>query len=228
MKRVLAIDTCGSEGSVQLFDSTSGHVLGEATLPGRETQEKLLPAVESVLAGAGCAPSGLSTLAVVSGPGSFTGVRIGLAAVKGLAEALDLPVVAVSRLVVLANSLSAHGPAYVYALLDAGRGEVYCAAQGRESISPAAPVLARVREGDVVAVLEPALLERFPGAVLVSFSEYQRSFRTEVQRAIDAGEYADVVLLDANYLRKPDAELARNARVTAELFTAANHAGQKT
>jgi tRNA threonylcarbamoyladenosine biosynthesis protein TsaB len=123
--KILLIDTCGAAGSLALADTVHEPTLViSATLPGRSAAERLVPAIRS-LADDSCISFGeLDAVSVVHGPGSFTGVRVGLSAAKGLCHALGLPLVAISRLAVLA-SLCPKPTGVVYALLDAGRGEFY-------------------------------------------------------------------------------------------------------
>ena len=99
--KILLIDTCGATGSLALADSARPPAV--ATLPGRSAAERLVPAIHSLAAQAGIALHSLDAVAVVHGPGSFTGVRVGLSAAKGLCHALNLPLVAISRLAVLAS-----------------------------------------------------------------------------------------------------------------------------
>jgi tRNA threonylcarbamoyladenosine biosynthesis protein TsaB len=106
---LLAIDTCGPTGSVALgsVDGQSVEILGQIELEGRSYSSTLVAAVSELLVQAEIKLSQLHAMVAVNGPGSFTGVRVGLAAVKGLAEAARIPVVAVSRLEVLAAKAGA-------------------------------------------------------------------------------------------------------------------------
>ena len=121
--RVLAVDTSTMAGGVALVDGE--RVIGESLLDVRTTHsERLMLAVDRVLGDAGWAPRTLDGLAVAIGPGSFTGLRIGVAAVKGLALALKCPVAAVPTLDAMAAQLPwASRP--VCAILAARRDEVY-------------------------------------------------------------------------------------------------------
>ncbi len=122
---LLAIETSGRTPNVAL--QRGDELLGEATgRPGRRGAESLLPCIDQVLARAGVALDQLDAFAISIGPGSFTGLRVGLATLKGLAFGSDRPAVAVSTLAALAL---AAGPDElpVVALLDARRGEVYAA-----------------------------------------------------------------------------------------------------
>jgi tRNA threonylcarbamoyladenosine biosynthesis protein TsaB len=121
--RVLAVETSTLAGGVALLDGD--RVRGEYVLDVSATHsERLLPAIDRLMADAGWGPGDLEGLAVAIGPGSFTGLRIGLSAVKGLALALGIPVVGVPTLDALAAALPfAAWP--VCPVLDARKGEVY-------------------------------------------------------------------------------------------------------
>src|ERR1700722_11039982 len=122
--RVLLIHTSGVEGSVALADTELAvAIVAQEMLPGRSSSERLVPAVRRLLEAMGWRLGELAAIVVVHGPGSFTGVRVGLSAAKGLSEASGVPLVAVSRLALLAACVS--DAATVYAVLDAGRGEFY-------------------------------------------------------------------------------------------------------
>jgi tRNA threonylcarbamoyladenosine biosynthesis protein TsaB len=215
MRWMLAIDTCGNAGSVALMElfaeGAEYRVAAERTLPGRETQEQLMVAIAEVLAVEGLTPGVVDVLGVVTGPGSFTGVRIGLAAVKGLAEALGSPVVAVSRLAVLAAQADEAGA--VTAWLDAGRGDVFV---GRyvdgvcrdEWMATGLDAVEALTAGEPLVVMEEALAARADDARLVPAVGVREALPLLVRR-VHVQDFADIALLDANYLRVPDAELAR-------------------
>lgn len=121
--RLLAVETSTLAGGVALLDGD--RVRGEYVLDVSATHsERLLPAIDRLLADAGWAPADLEGLAVGVGPGSFTGLRIGLAAVKGLALALGIPVAAVPTLDAMAATLP-FAALPVCPVLDARKGEVY-------------------------------------------------------------------------------------------------------
>lgn len=120
---LLALDTATEQGSLALLEDE--RVLGESTLEASGAYlQHLLPAVEALLARAGKALSQVNALTVSQGPGNFTGLRIGLATVKGLAFALGLPVTPVSTLQVLAAQFPFRAEP-VAVLVDAKRREVY-------------------------------------------------------------------------------------------------------
>lgn len=218
---MLLLNTCGDPGEVGLANLAEGAVphLIMRSLPGRQTQERLLPEMASLLEECRILPSDISVVAVVNGPGSFTGVRVGLAAALGLAEALSVPVLLMSRLAVLAAQ-DGEGP-ITEAWLQAGRGDVF---RGRyrdgrcveEAMLPGSVALAELPESGAV-VVEEELLTLSPRLQLV------RAGLTQVlplaMRTFQAGETIDAAQADANYLRVPDAELARQARTRAAQAT---------
>lgn len=131
---------------------TATRVMGVALLRGervvdelasddpRPHSERLLPALDRLLARAGVALGDADLLAVSIGPGSFTGLRVGLATVKGLCLGAERPVAPVPTLAALAHA-AAGTPGPVVALLDARRGEVYAAAWA-DARDPGAPIVA--------------------------------------------------------------------------------------
>jgi tRNA threonylcarbamoyladenosine biosynthesis protein TsaB len=121
--KLLAVESATLSGGVALLDDN--RLLGEITLNIAITHsERLMSAVDRLLADCGLAPADLGGLAVSVGPGSFTGLRVGLATVKALAMALDLPVAPVPTLDALAARLP-FADAPVCPILDARKAEVY-------------------------------------------------------------------------------------------------------
>src|SRR5580692_8235401 len=127
---ILAIDTSGRQGSIAL--ARAGEPTAEggdfemieiAPLVGGTFSAQLIPQISELLSSNGFMKTAIGAFAVVSGPGSFTGLRIGLAAVKALAEVLGKPIAAVSLLEVCVFTSGAQGK--IMAALDAGRSEVY-------------------------------------------------------------------------------------------------------
>ena len=119
----LALDTCLAACSAALLDGD--RVLARRVEPmARGHQERLAPLVAEVMAQAGLAFDRLDRVGVTVGPGSFTGLRVGLAFAKGLGQALSIPVIGVGALEALAAPLAAD-PATVFAALEAKRGQVY-------------------------------------------------------------------------------------------------------
>ena len=129
---VLAIDTCGSSGTVALTDLENGTMtvtcISQAELGGRAAAAQLMPAIDRMLREAALDLRALRTILVVNGPGSFTGIRVGLSTAKGLAHATGVPIVSISRLAVLASLGDMQQDSL--ALLDAGRNEFYARRAG--------------------------------------------------------------------------------------------------
>jgi tRNA threonylcarbamoyladenosine biosynthesis protein TsaB len=211
---LLAIDTCGPTGSVALgrFDSQNVEILGQIELEGRNYSSTLVAAVGDLLAQTKTQLSLLHALVAVNGPGSFTGVRVGLAAVKGLAESNQIPVVAVSRLEVLAAKAGVKSAA-----LDAHRHEIYLRLG-----SPCAPAAEQLAGAHELAAINPAparvgLCDEAAALLLASAWPQAELLCTPAPTAADAlqlcaprvaaGEFVDLALLDGHYLRRSDAEI---------------------
>lgn len=203
---LLGIDTCGPSGSVALGrDGTGGlELLGLRELAGRSYSATLVAAVGELLAEAVAGPDRIGAIAVTSGPGSFTGVRVGLSAVKGLSEPGGTPVVPLSRLAVLAAKAGVSRAA-----LDAHRNEIFLRTGSREILAGSA---SESDPPDRIAVCDDAAARLvggwWPGAELVRVEPPDAAdlLRTALSR-IRAGEFADLILLDGNYLRRSDAEI---------------------
>ncbi|HEX3569402.1 MAG TPA: tRNA (adenosine(37)-N6)-threonylcarbamoyltransferase complex dimerization subunit type 1 TsaB [Acidobacteriaceae bacterium] len=208
--RILLIDTCGEAGSVALADTAAAvPKVVSAVLPGRSASERLAATVRELATAAEMQLTTIGAIAVVNGPGSFTGVRVGVSAAKGLCEALGIPVVAISRLEVLAGVAGG----YVAALLDAGRGEFYCGVYNgesclREALLTKAELIDLIADGGRVVVCEPhvaqALAEMSP--LVVPAPSAEAALPIAIRR-VAAKQFEDVETLDANYLRRTDAEI---------------------
>jgi len=223
--RILLIDTCGATGSVAMAEGESAPaVVASARLPGRTASERLVPAIRELMAESGAGLGALDAVAVVHGPGSFTGVRVGLSAAKGLCEAAGVGLVAISRLAVLAEMARAPSGARVRAVLDAGRGEFYCGEYvdggcAGEALLTREEVIAAVRggaAGDVVVACEAgvaqALAELSPQ--LVDEPVAEDALTLALQR-VREGAFDDVGAIDANYVRRTDAEIFAKAQGVA-------------
>jgi tRNA threonylcarbamoyladenosine biosynthesis protein TsaB len=218
---LLATDTSGKNGSLALAQTEAGgralpiHIIEVVPLAGGTFSAQLVPQVSALLAKHGFTKNDIGAFVVTSGPGSFTGLRVGLAAIKALAEILGKPIAAVSLLEVIAAMSGLQGK--VTALRDAGRGEVYV---GEYEVA-----------GDSVRVVTERLLgkeEVWAGEAsqLVTTDE---DLLTEAQAAgrailkidaVHAGTIAKVGWnrllaggtvapedLEANYIRRSDAEI---------------------
>lgn len=207
---VLAIDTCGAAGAAALLnlgkDASTVTCMQQVELGGRAASAELMPAVQSMLERAGLEIADLRSILVVNGPGSFTGVRVGLSTAKGLAHAAQVPILAISRLAVVA-SLSQEKRDFV-ALLDAGRNEFYARRDERERLASFAEVERLAGEGVALVIAEEALAARFAAwkPALVGPLDAFAAGHAAMAR-LRTGEAGDLAALDANYLRRSDAEL---------------------
>ena len=151
---LLAIETATAAAGVALLRGDA--VIAARALPSdRPGSETLLPTLIALLAEAGVALAAIEAFAVSAGPGSFTGLRVGVATVKGLAFGSDARVVSVPTLAALALR-AAPAPGPIVALLDARRGEVYAAIYDRDPAEPprVGPVVLRPDAlADLVATL---------------------------------------------------------------------------
>jgi tRNA threonylcarbamoyladenosine biosynthesis protein TsaB len=164
--RVLGIETSSRRGSVALWEN--GRLV--ASLAHEQPHahaERMLPLVNSVLAEAGWGRGSLDRVAAGIGPGSFTGLRVGLALAQGLALGLGRPLVGVPSLRSMARAVPRTVPGARCAVIDARRGEVFCALYGAEGAElgtavawPRESALARIAElvsgAEVVLVGEAA------------------------------------------------------------------------
>jgi tRNA threonylcarbamoyladenosine biosynthesis protein TsaB len=216
---LLALDTTQERGSIAL--ARGAEIVEEVRLHAPDGFAHVIyPYLAALLARHSVTLDEIACFASAAGPGSFTGVRVGLACVKGLAEACCKPAVAVSNLEALALCGSA---ALRAAVLDARRDEVYGAvydAAGRlvqaETVGPLAAWLANLpREGELeFASADPGFLrggllgtpfERFP--IVTAPSALAAAVARIAFARLVRGEALDAAALDANYVRRSDAEL---------------------
>jgi tRNA threonylcarbamoyladenosine biosynthesis protein TsaB len=179
--KILALDTATSSCSVALW--VDGVRAGRSSVMERGHAEALMPMVIEVLAQGDCAFTDLDLVAVTVGPGSFTGLRIGLAAARGMALAANLPCVGITTLEAVAESvdLRRNADKVVLAALDSKRGDIFAQAfaiAGR----PLGPPVAVAAED--LATMIPA------GSVLVVGSAAAVAVRALSDAGIDA-ERAD-------------------------------------
>ncbi len=220
---LLSIDTSGKHGSIALAragerSAARGEVevIDTAPLIGGTFSAQLVPQIATLLSSRGFTKQDISAFVVASGPGSFTGLRIGLAAVKALAEVLNKPIAAVSLLEVCALTSGAEGK--IMAALDAGRSDVYVGeyeiqeragqptkehmlrrsefltqARGWKIVTPDSVLAAAAREAGLsVSTLPPVSAA---GVARLGW------------RKIQSGETVTAEQLEANYIRRTDAEM---------------------
>jgi tRNA threonylcarbamoyladenosine biosynthesis protein TsaB len=194
---VLALDTATDAATCALV--RDGEVLGERV----SRAARVLADSHAVLAGAGVEPRELDGVVAGTGPGSFTGLRIGLASARALAFALDLPVAGVSTL----DALAAGAPGAV-PVIDARRGEVFSSVGGEPRC--VLPEDVRVEPGSVLvgdgAVRYRSLLEE-RGADVPPDADERHVPRARFHAAL-ARRFGPAELVEPVYLRVPDAERA--------------------
>jgi tRNA threonylcarbamoyladenosine biosynthesis protein TsaB len=222
---ILGIDTSGRHGSVALLRAQGEELLTRdlAPISGGEYSERLVPTIAELLVRHRVERSRIGLIAVASGPGSFTGLRIAIASVKGLAEAFATPVVAVSVLEAVALASGVEGKAV--AALDAQRTEVFF---GEYIVRPGNPESTRMeREAlasfpDFTSLIakgeQPAKVFTPDDTLAVRLREAGVDTAVLARPSAEAyarighckflaGVRADVATLDANYLRRSDAEI---------------------
>ena len=153
MARILSIETSTSICSVAIHAQGDLLALAEIKEPGAHA-EKLLLLVDEVFKKAGLNFTDLDAVAVSQGPGSYTGLRIGVSTAKGIAYALDIPLMGINTLQAMAASQQVSPGDYVVAVLDARRNEVYTQSFGDsgQELSPIEAVV--LEEGVFGSILE--------------------------------------------------------------------------
>lgn len=205
---LLGIDTCGPAGSVALarISAETVEIVAERELEGRTYSATLITAIREMLEVRNITLTAISSIVAVSGPGSFTGVRIGLSAAKALAEGAGIPLVAVSRLAVLAAASECPSAA-----LDAHRHEIFLRIDGRELLA-GAPELSTLPAPQRIAVCDASAAELLRAAwpatelLQVAAPTAADAVRFGAARFL-AADLDDVSLLDGHYLRRSDAEI---------------------
>jgi tRNA threonylcarbamoyladenosine biosynthesis protein TsaB len=220
---ILAIDTSGKSGGITLAEGNqqSFRVLGASPIAGGTFSAQLVPVIASLLEKYGFTAKDIGGFAVASGPGSFTGLRVGLSAVKGLAEVLAKPIAAVSLLEALATL--SEKPGRVAAALDAGRAEVFCglyqvstegASRINENLLSHPEFLQQLNNDELAnSITSDASLAELASAAhaKVQIKVVDRPGSTMIAqiglKKLLAGETVSGEALDANYIRRSDAEL---------------------
>ena len=228
---VLAIDTCDSRGSVAVLRDEA--VLSTVVHDSEEDYSVwLLPEIsEALQSGGGIKMEDVGAYSVAAGPGSFTGVRVGLTTVKAWAEVYGRPIVAVSRLRALAGEISDGAP-YLAAFADGRRGQVFGAIYRRDAtglalvgeemvIAPAKFIEAAVEvaAGEMMSWVSTdakCLLSEdgwksreARGEKIVGVSSVMAPMIGRIgMKELAAGRVTNALALDANYVRRTDAEVS--------------------
>lgn len=230
---VLSIDTSGKHGSLALVRvrevpsnapsnaaACEFQALELVALEGGTFSAQLVPQISALLQKQKLAKRDIDGFAVVSGPGSFTGLRVGLAAIKALAEILQKPIAAISRLEAVARSGSSCGK--VVSAIDAARGDVYVGEF--ELNSQSAPLKERLLakeeffeqyRGQKIVVSDPALADaaRLRRLDVEQVAEPRADLIARLGwEKIRLGEISAPDELEANYMRRSDAEIFAKPR----------------
>jgi tRNA threonylcarbamoyladenosine biosynthesis protein TsaB len=221
---LLAVDTSGRQGSIaiaQCGPNDSCDVIEVAPLLGGTFSAELVPQIAALLEKHNLSKADIGGFAVVTGPGSFTGLRIGLAVVKALADVLAKPIAAVSMLETVASESDSLGK--VVAALDGGRNEVFL---GEFEVSGSGVRLIRERlltRGEwlaspveaIIVTPDPALAEAALAKGLpMRIVDRPRSdvIARLGWKKIAAGEMVSAEALEANYIGRSEAELFVKSR----------------
>jgi tRNA threonylcarbamoyladenosine biosynthesis protein TsaB len=214
---LLAVDTSGKQGSIALARCGAGEncarveiaVVEVVPLTGGTFSAQLVPQIAALLEKHGHSKRDLGGFAVASGPGSFTGLRVGLAAIKALAEVLHKPIAAVSLLEAVASSGAARGR--VLAALDAGRGDVYA---GDYELAPKLQMHSERLLSREEFVAEAACAESQGKSIVTPDAPVERIECPNsgvIARLgwehLRRGETVSPEELEANYIRHSDAEI---------------------
>jgi tRNA threonylcarbamoyladenosine biosynthesis protein TsaB len=227
---LLVIDTSGKNGTIALaragdLDSQAAkqsngvrdpEVIEIVPLAGGTFSAQLVPQIAALLQKHGFSKADIDAFVAVSGPGSFTGLRVGLAAIKALAEILQKPIVPVSLLQIVATASRIDGK--VVAVLDAGRSEVFFGYYDiagdsvqvqREELLSLAEFFSAARAATVITS-DPALLAAAQGAGLAVRAVEPLDAAMIARfgwKKLQAGETVSPEQLEANYMRRSDAEM---------------------
>ena len=221
---IFAADTSGKQGSIALAHGLNNgkcDVIEVVPLTGGTFSAQLVPQVAALLSKHGFKKQDIDGFAVASGPGSFTGLRVGLAAIKGLAEILAKPIAAVSRLEAVAIAGGMRGR--ILAFLDAGRGEAYLS---RYEVSDKRATLIDGRlvnqealalsDGDSILVTSDTGIAETLVAKGIPVMEVPDQRSDAIDRLgwkkILEGETLSPEALEANYIRRSDAEIFSKSR----------------
>jgi tRNA threonylcarbamoyladenosine biosynthesis protein TsaB len=217
---ILGVDTSGKDGSIALvkFDGENARTLEIVPLEGGTFSAQLVPQISDALSRHNLSKGDIDALTVASGPGSFTGLRVGLAAIKALGEVLQKPIAAVSLLEAIVCNSGTQGD--VVAALDAGRGEVYTAefqVSGQQTtvlnqqLLLLAEFISAKSNRQIITPDEKiadVLSEKCLRVTQVDRPRADTIARIGFKK-IHAGDVTAPDLLDANYIRRSDAEVKR-------------------
>ncbi|ACI53326.1 peptidase M22 glycoprotease [Rhizobium leguminosarum bv. trifolii WSM2304] len=207
---VLALDTAGVDCAAAVYDSGRNTMLGEASdMIGKGHAEHLIGIVDRALDQVDMALSDIDRIAVTIGPGSFTGIRVGVAAARGFALSLNVPAVGVTTLEVMASAQREKTPGRaVLAAMDAKRDEIYLQSfspDGSPLDAPRALSVAQAQafaagfDGEITGSATPLLKAGAHG-------DHSNNFPISVVARLGAAASPDAGKPKPLYLRGPDAK----------------------
>ncbi len=209
---LLAIDTSGKDGSIALArcHADDCRILGLASLDGGAFSAQLVPQIAALLNQHAFTKNDIGAFAATSGPGSFTGLRVGLAAIKALAEVLNKPIATVSLL----EAIAASKPEPAIVAMDAGRKEIYLRQRdGSESLLTQEEFLTSAR-GLLILTPDKSIADLARAANL-KVEEVSRPRSDAIAhlgwKKIQSGQIVSPEALDANYIRRSDQIFAKSS-----------------
>ena len=209
---VLALDTSMAACSVCVYDATRGLVLGSRhEFMDRGQAEALAPMVQETMGLAGIAFKDLARIAVTTGPGTFTGVRIGLAMARGLGVALNIPITGINSLAAIACNETA-GDLPIVVAVDARANEIYFAAFDRSGKEITAPTIVALANGHRFMPSGPVRFLGTAADLILRQLDGQQHFRSDAGDLPVAAHFvklaasipASTVPPEPLYLRPPD------------------------
>jgi tRNA threonylcarbamoyladenosine biosynthesis protein TsaB len=225
---ILSADTSGKHGSIALAqcETESCRAIEVVPLQGGTFSAQLVPQISQLLSKHHVSKSDIAAFAVASGPGSFTGLRVGLAAIKAFAEILRKPIAAVSLLEVIAFEVAKvnTSPKTIVAL-DAGRNETFV---GEYSTSADLPVLIAeslltceelaqpASDSAVIYTPDETVVEQIGSRLSVKVVDRPNAFSVAQlgYKKLLAGQTVSAEALDATYIRRADAEIKKSPQKT--------------
>ena len=234
---ILGVDTSGKNGSIALvrFVEEQAHTLDVVALEGGTFSAQLVPQISALLAKHNLTKNDIDGFAVASGPGSFTGLRVGLAAIKALAEVLLRPIAAVSLLETVAFA-AGKAPLNLKSrctvAIEAGRGEIFVGeyviggrtpqtlSESLFALDDLIQLAEKLGKSEPIVTPDELLLERVKARMrdpflcnIVLVAKPDAAFITRLGwKKILAGNTVSPETLDATYIRRCDAEIMRSRK----------------
>lgn len=221
--KILNVDTSTNAGSIVVAEDEK--ILGEINIDSAETHSvRLLNGVDYLLKSLGLLPRDVDAFAVISGPGSFTGVRIGLTTTKGLAETMDKPAISITAFEAWVEQFPLQ-QGVIVPLIDARRGEVYAMVLERTGgdlkrlsegmVDKPSQIFGRLNHDEILFIGDGSTkyrdliveVHRPRWSMAASEGFLGRSMARLAYRKGARGEFTSALNLKAYYLRKSDAEL---------------------